>query len=483
MYLGLDLGTSGLRGLLVRQDGTVVGSAEATYEVQHLHVGWSEQNPADWTKACGAVVQAFRKTHSSAFTALKGIGVSGHMHGATLLNDTGHVLRPCMLWNDTRAHNQATRLDGLDGFRKTSGNIVFPGFTAPKVLWVAEHEPEIFAQIAKILLPKDYLNFWLTGEYVSDMSDSAGTAWLDSGARDWSDDLLSKSGMHRDQMPKLFEGSDPVGTLRPDLAVDWGVGADVIVVGGGGDNAAAACGVGALREGAAFVSLGTSGVLLAAKDSFAPMPASAVHTFCHAVPNRWYQMGVILAATDSLNWLARNLEVDAAELSNALGDRINGPNQMQFLPYLSGERTPHNDSAIRGALLNIDIASTRDDLTLAIMEGVSFALRDSLEALKSTGTNLSRALAIGGGSQSPYWVELIATVLDLPIDLPEKGEFGAALGAARLAIVGHTGVDAESVMPRPKIAKTVLPRRDLTAAYDAAFERYRKTYPALKALL
>ena len=483
MYLGLDLGTSGLRGLLVRQDGTVVGSAEATYEVKHPHVGWSEQNPADWTKACGAVVQALREMHSSAFTALKGIGVSGHMHGATLLNETGHVLRPCMLWNDTRAHNQATRLDGLDGFRKTSGNIVFPGFTAPKVLWVAEHEPEIFAQIAKALLPKDYLNFWLTGEYVSDMSDGAGTAWLDSGARDWSDDLLSKSGMRRDQMPKLFEGSDPVGTLRPDLAVDWGVGADVIVVGGAGDNAAAACGVGALREGAAFVSLGTSGVLLAAKDSFAPMPASAVHTFCHAVPNRWYQMGVILAATDSLNWLARNLEVDAAELSNALGDRINGPNQMQFLPYLSGERTPHNDSAIRGALLSIDIASTRDDLTLAIMEGVSFALRDSLEALKSTGTNLSRALAIGGGSQSPYWVELIATVLDLPIDLPEKGEFGAALGAARLAIVGHTGVDAESVMPCPKIAKTVLPRHDLTAAYDAAFERYRKTYPALKALL
>ena len=334
-------------------------------------------------------------------------------------------------------------------------------------------------KLPRFLLPKDYLNFWLTGEYISDLSNSAGTAWLDSGARDWSDDLLSKFGIYRDQMPKLFEGSDPVGTLRPDLAVNWGVDAEVIVVGGSADNAAAACGVGALREGAAFVSLGTSRVLLAAKDSFAPMPASAVHTFCHAVPNRWYQMGVILAATDSLNWLARNLEVDAAELSNALGDRINGPNQMQFLPYLSGERTPHNDSAIRGALLNIDIDSTRDDLTLAIMEGVSFALCDSLEALKSTGTNLSCAMAIGGGSQSPYWVELIVNVLDLPIDLPEKGE----LGAARLAIVGHTGVDAESVMPRPKIAKTVLPRRDLTAAYDAAFECYRKTYPALKALL
>ena len=483
MYLGLDLGTSGLRGLLVRQDGTIVGSAEAAYEVQHPHVGWSEQNPTDWTKACGAVVKTLRKTHSGAFSALNGIGVSGHMHGATLLDDTGQVLRPCMLWNDTRAHNQAARLDSLDGFRKTSGNIVFPGFTAPKVLWVAEHEPEVFAQIAKVLLPKDYLNFWLTGGYASDMSDSAGTAWLDSGARDWSDDLLSKSGMRRDQMPELFEGSDPVGALRTALATDWGVGADVIVVGGGGDNAVAACGVGALREGDAFVSLGTSGVLLAAKDRFAPMPASAVHTFCHSVPDRWYQMGVILAATDSLNWLARNLEVGAAGLSKALGDRINAPNQMQFLPYLSGERTPHNDSAIRGALLNIDIASTRDDLTLAVMEGVTFALRDNLEALKSTGTNLSRVLAIGGGSQSPYWIELVATVLCLPIDLPDKGEFGAALGAARLAIVGHTGADPESVMTPPKIAQTVLPRRDLAAAYDAAFYRYRQTYPALKALL
>ncbi|MDG2403815.1 MAG: xylulokinase [Paracoccaceae bacterium] len=483
MYLGLDLGTSGLRGLLVQQDGTIIGSGEATYEVQHPHLGWSEQNPTDWTGACGKVVKKLRETHPYAFSALKGIGVSGQMHGATLLNDAGQVLRPCMLWNDTRAHNQATRLDSLDGFRKTSGNIVFPGFTAPKVLWVAENEPEVFAQIAKVLLPKDYMNFWLTGAYVSDMSDCAGTAWLDSAARDWSDDLLSQSGMRRDQMPKLFEGSDPFGTLRSDLAVDWGIRSNVIVVGGGGDNAVAACGVGALREGDAFVSLGTSGVLLAAKESFSPMPESAVHTFCHAVPNRWYQMGVILAATDSLNWLARNLKVGAAELSNALGDRINGPNQMQFLPYLSGERTPHNDSAIRGALLNIDIASNRDDLSLAVMEGVSFALRDNLEALKSTGTNLSRALAIGGGAQSPYWVELVATVLNLQIDLPDKGEFGAALGAARLAIVGDTGVDPESVMTPPKIAKTVLPRRDLTAAYDAAFDRYRQIYPALKALL
>jgi xylulokinase len=388
-----------------------------------------------------------------------------------------------MLWNDTRAHLEAEQLDANESFQEISGNIVFPGFTAPKVLWVANNEPEIFAKISKILLPKDYMNFWLTGNYVSDMSDAAGTSWLDCGAREWSPDLLSKSGMRQDQVPDLFEGSAPVGNLRSELAERWGVGRNVTVVGGGGDNAAAACGVGALREGDAFVSLGTSGVLLAAKDSFAPMPASAVHTFCHAVPNRWYQMGVILAATDSLNWLSQILDADAAELAGIVGTSINGPNNTQFLPYLSGERTPHNDSAIRGAMLNIDIASTRADMVQAVMEGVSFALRDNLEALKSTGTNLSRALGIGGGAQSEFWVELVATVLDIPIDLPEKGEFGAALGAARLAIVGKTGQDPQTVMTPPKVAKTILPRGELTEKYQLAYERYKMTYPALKALL
>ena len=482
MYLGLDLGTSGLRALLVDDQGAIIGTSEASYSVQHPNAGWSEQDPLDWTVACDRAVETLRAQVPAAFSELKAIGVSGHMHGATLLDQTGQVLRPCMLWNDTRAHKEAQQLDAIPSFRSVSGNIVFPGFTAPKVMWLAEHEPEIYSQIAKVLLPKDYLNFWLTGEYASDMSDSAGTSWLDVGARCWSDELLSQSGLHQDQMPLLFEGSEPIGTLKADLAKKWGFSPEVIVVAGGGDNAVAACGVGALKEGDAFVSLGTSGVLLAAKDSYFPLPASAVHTFCHAVPGKWYQMGVILAATDSLNWLARNLGDDAAALSNALGDRISGPNAMQFLPYLSGERTPHNDSKVRGAFLNIDISASRNDLTQVVMEGVSFALRDSLEALKSTGTSLNKALAIGGGSQSPYWLELVATVLDLPLDVPEKGEFGAALGAARLAIVGATGVHPEVIMTPPKIAKTICPRADLRADYDAAYDRYRKAYPVIKAL-
>ena len=482
MYLGLDLGTSGLRALLVEEHGSIIGSAEAGYGVKHPHSGWSEQNPADWTVACEKAMASLRAAFPAAFSELRAIGVSGHMHGATILDSAGQVLRPCMLWNDTRAHEEAKSLDAISKFREVSGNIVFPGFTAPKVMWLAKHEPETYSQIAKVLLPKDYLNFWLTGVYASDMSDSAGTSWLDVGARCWSDELLSQSGLRQDQVPQLFEGSEPIGTLKAGLAKKWGVSPKVIVIAGGGDNAVAACGVGALKEGDGFVSLGTSGVLLAAKDSFAPLPASAVHTFCHAVPGKWYQMGVILAATDSLNWLARNLGADAAALSNALGDRISGPNALQFLPYLSGERTPHNDSAVRGAFLNIDISATRDDLTQSVMEGVSFALRDSLEALKSTGTSLNKALAIGGGSQSPYWLELVATVLDLPLDVPEKGEFGAALGAARLAIVGATGAQPDAVMTPPKIARTIHPRTDLSADYSAAYDRYRSTYPVLKAL-
>ncbi len=482
MYLGLDLGTSGLRALLVEEHGSIIGSAEAGYGVKHPHSGWSEQNPADWTVACEKAMASLRAAFPAAFSELRAIGVSGHMHGATILDSAGQVLRPCMLWNDTRAHEEAKSLDAISKFREVSGNIVFPGFTAPKVMWLAKHEPETYSQIGKVLLPKDYLNFWLTGIYASDMSDSAGTSWLDVGARCWSDELLSQSGLRQDQVPQLFEGSEPIGTLKAGLAKKWGVSPKVIVIAGGGDNAVAACGVGALKEGDGFVSLGTSGVLLAAKDSFAPLPASAVHTFCHAVPGKWYQMGVILAATDSLNWLARNLGKDAAALSNALGDRISGPNALQFLPYLSGERTPHNDSAVRGAFLNIDISATRDDLTQSVMEGVSFALRDSLEALKSTGTSLNKALAIGGGSQSPYWLELVATVLDLPLDVPEKGEFGAALGAARLAIVGATSVHPEVIMTPPKIAKTICPRADLRADYDAAYDRYRKAYPVIKAL-
>lgn len=483
MYLGLDLGTSGLRGLLVGENGAPVGEATTEYGVQTPHPGWSEQNPADWIGACRKVLLELSRTYPEHYANVRGIGIAGHMHGATLVDRDGSVIRPCILWNDTRAHVEAAELDAIADFRELSGNIVFPGFTAPKLLWVKRNEPEAFARVAKVLLPKDYLLHWLTGKHVSDMSDAAGTSWLDVGARDWSEPLLEKSGMTPDQMPDLVEGSGCVGEVRPALADELHLPAGVVVVGGGADNAVAACGVGAFREGQGFVSLGTSGVLLAAKDSYAPKPASAVHTFCHAIPKKWYQMGVILSATDSLNWLAASVNKSPVDLAGQLSTPVNGPSPVRFLPYLSGERTPHNDANVRGAFLGLSKTDTDTDLCHAVMEGVAFAMRDSLEALKSTGTNLARVLAIGGGSNSPFWIETLANILNLPIDLPAKGDFGAAMGAARLAMVGAGNLSPEDVMQPPEIVQTILPDPALQERYELAYQKYRSCYGAIKEYL
>ncbi|QOL80297.1 xylulokinase [Pseudooceanicola spongiae] len=478
--LGLDLGTSGLRALLIDASGAVIGAAESPCRVSNPHPGWSEQNPAEWVVALEAALEELKEAHPAALAAVTGIGVAGHMHGATLLDAEGAVIRPCILWNDTRSHAEAARLDAIPGVRELSGNIVFPGFTAPKLDWVRTHEPEHFARVAKVLLPAAYLNYYLTGEYVADMSDSAGTSWLDVGARDWSEELLEAGHMRRDQMPELVEGSAAAGTLRTELAQKWGMGR-VTVAGGAGDNAAAACGTGCLAEGEGFVSLGTSGVLLAARDGYAPDAESALHTFCHAVPGRWYQMGVMLSATDSLNWLARISGRRPAELTSVLGD-VQAPGRAQFLPYLAGERTPHNDAAIRGAFTGLGTETTLEDMTRAVLEGVAYGLRDSAEALKGVGARPEALLAIGGGSASPYWVKLIATVLDVPLMLPAKGEFGAALGAARLGLVAAGEAQADEVMTRPEIGSVVEPDKSLTEAFDAGYHRFRAAYPGLKSI-
>ena len=479
MYLGLDLGTSGLRAILVDAEGTVHAVEEAAYAVSHPHPGWSEQDPGAWIGAAETCIGALRR-NAPAASALSAIGVSGQMHGATVLGAGERVLRPAILWNDTRAADQAVELDAAPKVRMLSGNVVFPGFTAPKLLWLRAHEPEVFGAIQKVLLPKDYLRLWLTGEAVSEMSDAAGTSWLDTGARAWSPHLLEVSAMSPDQMPRLVEGSAVSGHLRADLARDWGLRATVPVAGGGGDNAAAACGVGAMAEGQGFVSLGTSGVVLAARDRYAPDPTTAVHTFCHAVPDQWYQMGVMLAATDCLNWLAAATGDSPATLAAALPDRGQGPGAVTFLPYLSGERTPHNAAGARGAFIGLDIVTDRAGLTQAVMEGVAFGLRDCLDALRATGANPERLLAIGGGSRSAFWLSTLATVLDLPLDVPADGEFGAALGAARLAMVAD-GAEASAVMARPTVARSIEPDPGLTAAYAEAHARFQALYPALRA--
>lgn len=478
MYIGLDLGTSGLKAVLIDDAQAILAEATAPLQVARLAQGWSEQAPSSWLDAADAVMQSLAAQVS--LGAVRGIGLSGHMHGATLLDSSDAVLRPCILWNDTRSAAEAAELDADPRFRALTGNIVFAGFTAPKLVWVARHEPAIFARVARVLLPKDYLRLWLTGEAVAEMSDAAGTSWLDVAKRDWSDDLLAATGLTRAQMPRLVEGSDVSGQLRDALATRWGLPHGVVVAGGGGDNAASAVGVGVVKAGDAFVSLGTSGVLFAASDAYHPDAASAVHTFCHALPDTWHQMGVILAAADALNWFAKVADKPAATLTADLG-ALQAPGKPLFLPYLGGERTPHNDAAIRGAFLHLDHATDSAAMARAVLEGVTHAIRDCHDALTSTGTKITRLIAVGGGSRSDYWVQAIATSLDLPIALPVAGDFGGAFGAARLGLMAATGAGAE-VATAPKIARTIDPDTKLTAAFSQAHARYRASYTALKGL-
>ena len=478
MYIGLDLGTSGLKGILITEGQAVVAEATAPLTVQRPQDRWSEQLPADWIAAAETVLDALAASHD--LSDVRGIGLSGHMHGATLLDASDQVLRPCILWNDTRSADEAAELDDDPMFRRISGNIVFPGFTAPKLQWVRNHERNLWDRVAKVLLPKDYLRLWLTGEYVAEMSDAAGTAWLDTGARDWSDDLLAATGLTRAQMPRLVEGSAVSGTLRAALAGRWGLGKSVVVAGGGGDNAASGVGVGVVRAGEAFVSLGTSGVLFAANDGYQPDPATAVHTFCHALPGTWHQMGVILAASDALNWYARLVGQEAATLTGELGP-LRAPGKTTFLPYLGGERTPLNSASIRGAFTGLEHATDRAAGTRAVLEGVAFAFRDSRDALAATGTKLTHVLAVGGGAKSDYWLRTIATALNCPIQLPVAGDFGGAFGAARLAIMAATGAGAE-IATLPKIARQIDPDPALTDAFDAGHARYRAAQSAIKGL-
>jgi xylulokinase len=403
------------------------------------------------------------------------------MHGATLLGANDEVLRPCILWNDGRSAAECAEMEAaMPRLRDVAGNIAMPGFTAPKIAWVRKNESHIHAKIRKVVLPKAYIRLLLTGEYVEEMSDAAGTLWLDVAKRDWSDELLALTGLNRSHMPSLVEGSAPSGTLKPELASRWGMGRDVVVAGGAGDNAAAACGIGAIQPGEGFVSLGTSGVLFVSNEKFRPNTAGAVHAFCHAIPNTWHQMGVILSATDSLNWLSHITGKGQAELSGAAEAGFKGPGEEIFLPYLSGERTPHNNAGARGSFVGLSHLSDSARLAQAVMEGVTFAFRDCQRVLKDAGTSFGRLLAVGGGSKSQLWLKMIATNLDTEIALPEDGDFGGALGAARLGLCAAEGADPAEVMTMPGIKQVIKPDPALRDAYTQQYARYRALYPAIE---
>lgn len=483
MFIGIDLGTSSVKCVLVDDTERVVATASEPLEVDRPAPTHSEQDPGAWWRATLVALDRMGLEAPAAMSAVAGIGLSGQMHGATLLDAQDRILRPCILWNDGRAAAECTEMEAAwPALRSVTGNIAMPGFTAPKLLWVKRHEPAIFAATAKVLLPKAYLRLRLTGEYIEDMSDAAGTLWLDVGKRDWSDAALAATGLSRRQMPALVEGSMPAGRLRPELAKRWGMTTAPILAGGAGDNAAGAISLGAVRAGDAFVSLGTSGVLWATTAGFAPNPAEAVHAFCHCLPNTWHQMGVILSAASCLSWLATTLGASEAELLAGIGDKVTRPGDILFLPYLSGERTPHNDATIRAAFIGLAHETNRPALLQAVMEGVAFALKDCLGALRAAGTKIDMADVIGGGARSPLWLSILANVLDLPLSQVTGAEVSGAFGAARLGRLAATGEDPRDICQPPQRAATIQPDAALRDGYAAAYARYRKLYPSLKAI-
>lgn len=484
MYLGLDLGTSEVKGVVLDEQGSMIASAGESLEVQRPHLHWAEQDPADWWRATQTVVARLRAQIPQQWSHIGSLGLSGQMHGAVLLNRDNQVLRPAILWNDTRSAEQCKQLtQSAPQLHDVAGNLAMPGFTAPKLLWVARHEPEIFAQVACVLLPKDFLRWMMSGDKVSDMSDAAGTLWLDVAKRDWSDTLLAVCGLTRDQMPRLVEGSEISGQLKGDIARAWGLSDNVTIAGGGGDNAASAVGIGAVNPGDAFISLGTSGVLFAVNDRFRPNPQSAVHAFCHALPHRWHQMSVMLTAASALRWFCQLVGSNETTLLAEIAQMNQAEQRLApiFLPYLSGERTPHNDPLASGAFHGLTHNHARAAMGYAVLEGVAFGMADGLNVLSLAGTQLAQCSLIGGGARSERWAQLMADVLNLPVVTHQGGETGGALGAARLGWLAAGGSVAQ-VCRKPAIERHFLPNVEHQSMLAERLAVYRHLYQQQLAL-
>ncbi|MCA1424393.1 MULTISPECIES: xylulokinase [unclassified Bradyrhizobium] len=477
MYLGIDLGTSAVKTVLVDDAQRVIASESWSLATVSPQPGYSEQDPAQWIDATFATLDALKASHADALTAVAGIGLSGQMHGATLLDASLRPLRPCILWNDGRSATECRVLEQRwPALREVTGNKAMPGFTAPKLLWIAAHEPEIFAATKLVLLPKAYLRLVLSGEAVEDVSDASGSLWLDIARRDWSDAALAASGLSREHMPRLVEGCAPATTLRSELARRWGMIRQPVIAGGAGDNPAGAIGIGAIRPGAAFVSLGTSGALMVPTDRIAANPDRVVHTFCHAIPGMWIQAGAILSAASCLAWLARLFGAAEAELLAPLGARPQAPSPVSFLPYLAGERTPHDDPVVRGMLDGLSHGTDRAAIVRAVLEGVAFALADCRDALADAGIGIAEADVIGGGSRSTFWLSVLANVLSIPIHRFAGGETGAAFGAARLGRLAVTGEAIGDVCMQPQRIETFEPDAALVDAYAERLPAWRDLY-------
>ena len=479
MYLGIDVGTSSVKTAVLDEAGALLASSSAPLAVSRPQLLWSEQNPQDWWQATtDAVLQLAPDTRR----AVRAIGLSGQMHGATVLDAQDRVLRPAILWNDGRSGEQCTELEAaVPDLASITGNRAMAGFTAPKLLWLRAHEPQLFAQIATVLLPKDYVRLCMTGDKASDLSDSAGTLWLDVAQRSWSPTVLEATGLTLAHMPRLFEGNACTGHLRGEIAEAWGM-RRVAVAAGGGDNAAGAIGAGVINPGDAFLSLGTSGVLFFADDRYRPNAREGVHTFCHALPGRWHQMAVILSAASCVQWAAELTGLDSAAALLALAEKRAQPAQTEiFLPYLSGERTPHNDPHAQGVFLGLTHATDTGALAQAVLEGVAFAFRDGLDALLNCGTRIESISVIGGGSRSLYWGRLLSTVLQRRLVYRDGAAVGPAFGAARLALLALQDQTVDSACTPPPVLEVVEPEAALAEHYAGRVEKYRGVYQALRA--
>lgn len=481
MYLGIDLGTSELKLLLLDAQHRIVASVGEALTLSRPQPLWSEQDPAQWWVALDAAMLRLHVEQPAALAAVRAIGLAGQMHGAVLLDAHDTVLRPAILWNDGRSAAQCARLEALPMLHPTAGNLAMPGFTAPKLLWVRKHEPALFARTARVLLPKDWLRLQLTGEHVSEMSDASGTLWLDVGRRCWSEELLGACGLTLGHMPRLVEGSEVSGQLRAPLAERWGLRPGIAVAGGGGDNAASAVGMGAVQPHQGFVSLGTSGVIFLTDERFRPDPATAVHAFCHALPQRWHRMSVMLSAASALRWVRELLGLPSEA---ALLERVASLTPLQraraplFLPYLNGERTPHNNANAQGVLFGLSSEHDAAAVGYAVLEGVSFGLLDGWASLKSPAGEVEALSLVGGGARSTLWAQLLASALGVVLRIEDGAEAGGALGAARLAWLADGGSQDEVCRPAA-LLRAYQPDADEAALLAPRCARFRALYPAL----
>ena len=477
MFLGIDLGTSSAKLILIDDDQHIVATSSCSLDISRPQPLWSEQGPHAWWDAVQTAFGELQQQHATELKQLRAIGLSGQMHGATLIDSNNQVLRPAILWNDGRSFNECDEIkQRVPDAEQITGNLLFPGFTAPKLLWLKHHEPEIFQRIHKVLLPKDYIRLQLTGQYATDLSDASGTSWLDVGKRCWSDTMLAATDLTQAQMPELFEGNAITGTVNKALAQLWNIPADTVVVGGGGDNAASAISMNVINPGQTFLSLGTSGVYFTADDCYRPNAAAAIHTMCHCLPERWHEMNVYLSAASCVSWYAEKI---AHEKILLLLDEAEAQHQSDaplFLPHLSGERTPYNNPHAKAVFFGMTHNTQRGTLMQSVLEGVALLVAEGQQALESMGVMVNEINVVGGGAESNYWGHILASALNKPLTYRDAADLGGALGAAKLAWLGIHGGEPSDVLTLPAVKEIIEPVVDWVEIYQQKLDKFKAIY-------